>query len=252
MRGRLYWFILSLPLILSCSEAPEVPLIPTDRVVLAEFFTWQRCVYCPYAALTLDSLVKEFHDSVVVIAYHRRVAGDTLSPEYVEERRALYYESGGEPATVFDGGAVVRTSGPEYNYETFRNYLLGAKGVLPKAQLAISAEIDSTNGKITISAWGVDSTPQETLLLFVVVTEDSIRECLPGATDSVFNNVMRAILPLPGGKPVRLFRADTLTTEIEFQTQPFWNLDRLSAVAFIQEPGTRKVLQTRKCPIIRR
>lgn len=229
-----------------------MPLIPSNRVVLAEFFTWQRCVYCPYAARTLDSLVKEFKDSVVVIAYHRRVAGDTLSPEYVEEWRGLYYESGGEPAVVFDGGEVVRTPGPEYNYETFRNYILGAKGVLPKAQLAISAEIDSATGKITVSAWGVDSTPQDTLLLFVVITEDSIRECLPGATDSFFNNVMRAMLPSPRGKPVRILRADTLTTEIDFQPQPFWNFNRLSAVAFIQEPGTKKVLQTAKYPVIRR
>ncbi|MBM3315077.1 hypothetical protein FJY71_04445, partial [candidate division WOR-3 bacterium] len=54
-----------------CSDAPLVPLVPTNRVVLAELFTWQRCVYCPYAAHTLDSLVREFADSVVVIAYHR-------------------------------------------------------------------------------------------------------------------------------------------------------------------------------------
>ncbi|MEO0078427.1 MAG: hypothetical protein ABIK86_05455, partial [candidate division WOR-3 bacterium] len=62
-----------------CSSAPEVSIIPTNRVVLAELFTWQRCSYCPYAARTLDSLAREFADSVVVVAYHRRVAGDTLS-----------------------------------------------------------------------------------------------------------------------------------------------------------------------------
>ncbi|MEO0081063.1 MAG: hypothetical protein ABIL25_02075 [candidate division WOR-3 bacterium] len=94
---------------LCCSDAPELEIIPTNRVVLAELFTWQRCVYCPYAAHTLESLATEFKDSVVVITHHRRVAGDTLSPDYVETRRALYYDTGGEPATVFDGGPVVRT-----------------------------------------------------------------------------------------------------------------------------------------------
>jgi len=253
MQGRWRILIFCLPIFFSrCSEAPEVPLVPTNRIVLVEFFTWQRCVYCPYAAHALDSLVREFKDSVVVIAYHRRVAGDTLSPEYVEERRAVYYQSGGEPAAVFDGGEVVRTPGPEYNYETFRNYILGAKSLIPGAQLNVEAGLDTSAGRITIRAWGVDSTPAETLLLFAVITEDSIRECLPGATDSVFNDVLRALLPEPAGAKVRLFRAETLTVEIDFQPLQFWNLDRLNAVAFIQQPSSKRVLQTAQCPIIRR
>jgi thiol-disulfide isomerase/thioredoxin len=238
--------------LLFCSTAPEIPLIPSNRVVLVEFFTWQRCVYCPYAAHTLDSLVSEFADSVAVIAYHRRVAGDTLSPQYVEHRRALYYESGGEPAVVFDGGEVVRTPGPEYNYETYKNYILGARRIRPQAQLTATAYLNSTAGRITIHAWGVDSTPSETLQLFAVITEDHIREHLSGATDSVYNDVMRAILPESTGKPIRLSRAETLTVEIEFQAQPAWQLDNLNLIAFIQQPSTRKVLQTVKCPVNRR
>ncbi|MGQ9708453.1 MAG: hypothetical protein ACUVUR_06215 [bacterium] len=246
--SRCWLLLFFLPLFFSsCSEAPEVQLVLTNRVVLVEFFTWQRCVYCPYAARTLDLLINEFRDSVAVIAYHRRVAGDTLSPEYVEARRSLYYQSGGEPATVFDGGEVVRTPGPEYNYEIFRNYLSGARSVPPRAQLNIEARLGGDSGKIIIHAWGVDSTPAETLLLFASITEDSIRECLPGATDSVFNDVMRALLPDPGGKPVRLSSAETLKIEIEFHLQPFWNPKHLKAVAFIQQPTTRTVLQTTKC-----
>ncbi len=253
MRGRWQRMVCYLPLVfLFCSDAPEIPLVPTNRIVLAEFFTWQRCVYCPYAAHTLDSLVKEFKDSVVVIAYHRRVAGDTLSPSYVEERRILYYESGGEPATVFDGGEVVRTPGPEYNYETFRNYILGARAILPKAQLDVNATLESTAGRVVVQVWGVDSTPLETLLLFVVITEDSIRERLPGATDSVFNCVMRAILPEPDGRPLLLFRAETTKVEVNFQLPPYWQSRYLNVVAFIQQPSTRKVLQTVKSPINRR
>ncbi|MEO0004945.1 MAG: Omp28-related outer membrane protein [candidate division WOR-3 bacterium] len=253
MRGRWQLVIFCLPLLFSfCSEAPEVQFVPSNRIVLVEFFTWQRCVYCPYCARTLESLAQEFHDSIAIIAYHRRVAGDTLSPEYVEGRRARYYESGGEPAVVFDGGEVVRTPGPEYNYETFRNYILGAKSILPKARLDLEAYLDSGNLTITVQALGVDSTPRETLALFVVITEDSIRAVLPGATDSVFNNVMRAILPVPEGKPIFLFSGDSLTTEIEFPTPPYWKPEHLRAIAFVQEPGTKRVLQTAKCPIIRR
>lgn len=242
--GRRLIFFGSLPIILGCSDAPLVPLVPTNRVVLVELFTWQRCVYCPYAARTLDSLKKEFNDSVMVVAYHRRVAGDTLSPEYVEERRAFYYESGGEPATVFDGGPVVRTPGPEYNYETFKNFLLGAKSVLPGVEMALTVQSDSFRATIEAFVFVVDSTPQESLRLFLVITEDSLREVLPGATDSVFNDVMRAILPDVDGLPFKLTRGDTLRFEQTVSFAPYWKYKHLKVVSFVQQPATHQVLQT--------
>ncbi|MGQ9678509.1 MAG: hypothetical protein ACUVUD_04435 [bacterium] len=241
--GRLLIFFSSLPIILGCSDAPLIPLVPTNRVVLVELFTWQRCVYCPYAAHTLDSLKKEFSDSVVVVAYHRRVVGDTFSPTYVEERRAFYYESGGEPATVFDGGPVVRTPGPEYNYETFKNSILGAKSVLPGVEMALTVQSDSSRAMIEVFVLGVDSTPQESLRLFLVITEDSLSEALPGATDSVFNDVMRAMLPDVNGLPCKLRRGDTLRFEQTVVFAPYWESKHLKVVSFVQLPSTRRVLQ---------
>lgn len=239
-------------LVVACSDAPLVPLVPTNRIVLAEFFTWQRCVYCPYAAHTLDSLVREFQDSVVVIAYHRRVAGDTLSPAYVEVRRALYYETGGEPATVFDGGEVVRTPGPQHNYTIFRNYILGAKSTKPKIQLDLDAAIGTDTGRVIVRVWGVDSTPAETLRLFTVITEDSVPATLTGATDSVFNSVMRALLPDPSGRPVVLSRADTIEVIERFSLAGFWNRSRLAVVAFVQRVTTREVLQAARTLVVKR
>ncbi len=230
-----------------CSEAPELQIIPTNRVVLVEFFTFVRCVYCPYAAHALDSLAEEFADSLVVIAYHRRVAGDTLCPEYVETRRRLYYDSGGEPATVFDGGDVIRTSGPEHNYETFRNYILAARSVTPKAQLSLEATLATGTGTVRVRATGVDSTPVESLRLFIVVQEDSVRTCPSGATDSVFNGVMRQMLPDENGTRVSLLKGDTLVVEETFPIKEFWNRSMLGAVAFVQDMTTRKILQTAFC-----
>lgn len=241
--------ILSLVTLFGCSDAPEVPLVPTNRVVLVEFFTWQRCVYCPHAARALDSLVREFRDSVVVIAYHRRVAGDTLSPAYVEARRAFYYETGGEPATVFDGGGVVRTPGPEYNYETFRSYIRAARSAAPEVQLEMTVTLDSAEGTAVVLASGVDSTPTESLRLFIVITEDSLPATQSGAADTIFNSVMRAMLPDTNGRSIQLFRADTARIEERFALAGFWNRARLAAVAWVQEPGTKRVLQAVRCGI---
>lgn len=245
-RWKLIGFCLPV-LLLACSDAPEVPLVPTNRVVLAELFTWQRCVYCPYAARVLDSLVQEFSDSVAVIAWHRRVAGDTLSPEYAEDRRARYYESGGEPAVVFDGGEVVRTPGPEYNYETYRNYIRAARSRLPRAQLEIEASLNGDTGRILVRTWGVDSTPPDTLLLFVAITEDSVRATLSGATDSLFNDVLRLILPSIAGEPLRLFRTETLNYTCSFLLPGYLNPANLKAAAFIQHPSDHHILQAAKC-----
>ncbi len=247
MTSRLVIF-LSLTVVF-CSEAPKVSLVPTNRVVLGEFFTYQRCSYCPFAARALESLVTEFQDSVVIIAYHRRLHGDTLSPEYVEMRRAVYYESGGEPATVFDGGEVVRTSGPEYNYEIFRNYILKAKSVLPKAQIEVEGWIESGTGTAVVLISGVDSTPPDTLRLFLVVTEDSVRSLLPGATDSLYNNVMRAMIPDFSGWGFTLLPGDTVRFEEKFPIPNFWDKERLRIVAFVQERKTNRVLQTAKTNI---
>jgi thiol-disulfide isomerase/thioredoxin len=237
-----------LVLLAACSEAPVMQFNPSNRIVLAEFFTFSRCTYCPYAARALDSVATESGDSLVVIAMHRRVAGDTLSPACVEVRSTLYNEAaGGEPATAFDGGPVIRTPGPDYNYETFRNQFLGAKNVRPGAQLEIVGKAGSPACSILVRATGVDSTPTGNLRLFVIIYEDSVRSRMPGNADTIFNHVMRSMLPDENGTAVTLVPADTIRIVERFTLRPFWNPAQLGAVAFVQDMATRKVLQTARC-----
>jgi len=226
-----------------CSEAPVLEIKPTNRVVLAEFFTWMRCAYCPYAARALDSVAADFPDSLVVIAYHRRTAGDTLSPDYSETRRLLYYSDGGEPATTFDGGEVVWTPGPEYNYPTFHGKTVAARNAVPGAQLGVTATAGDSDGTVTVRATGVSATPADTLRLFVVLVEDSVHAYLPGAYDSLFRHVVRQMLPGVDGEPVNLTVGDTIVKEYGFRVQPFWSRPMLGVVAFVQDMRTRKVLQ---------
>jgi hypothetical protein len=233
----------ALAVLAGCSEAPVLEIRPTNRVVLAEYFTWMRCGYCPYASRALDSVAADFQDSLVVIAYHRRVAGDTLSPEYVENRKTFYYSTNGEPATVFDGGEVVWTPGPEYNYSTFHGKTVVARNSPPGAQLSMAAALSDSAGTITISATGVSSTPTEGLKLFVVVVEDSVRSYLPGAYDTTFRHVMRQMLPGVDGEPVHLAVGDTVVKEYGLRFQSFWNRSMMGAVAFVQNSETHEVLQ---------
>jgi thiol-disulfide isomerase/thioredoxin len=217
---------------------------PTNRVVLAEFFTWMRCGYCPYAARALDSVAADFPDSMAVIAYHRRVAGDTLSPAYSETRMSVYYSSGGEPATTFDGGNVIRTSGPEYNYPTFHAMTLAARNAVPEAQLGVNVALGDSSGTASVWATGVSATPTDTLRLFVALVEDSVHAYLSGAPESVFRHVMRQMLPGVDGEPLSLAVGDTFVKEYDFQVPPSWNRSMLGVVAFVQDIETHEVLQT--------
>jgi thiol-disulfide isomerase/thioredoxin len=230
-------------LVAGCSEAPVLEIRPTNRVVLAEFFTWMRCDYCPYAARALDSVADDFKDSLVIVAYHRRVAGDTLSPEYAESRRLHYYSTDGEPATVFDGGEVVWTPGPEYNYPTFHARTVAARNISPGAQLGVSAAVGDSDGTVAVWATGVSGTPADSLTLYIVLVEDSVRAYLPGASDTMFRHVMRQMLPGVDGEPVSLAVGDTVVKEYEFRFRTFWSRPMLGVVAFVQNSETHEVLQ---------
>lgn len=221
-----------------------MPQVPTDRMVLAEFFTFSRCGYCPYAARALDSVANASAESLIVIAWHRRVAGDTLSPAWVEERSALYDEAqGGEPATAFDGGALVRTSDPSHDYAAFHDAYTSAKSHYPLVRLAVSGTVSTAVCSVAAQVVGVDSTPGETLHLFIVLCEDSVLSRLPWNAETLFNHVVRGMVPDENGTAMVLTRNDTFGFARTAALAPFWNSAQLQIVAFVQELNTHRVLQ---------
>jgi thiol-disulfide isomerase/thioredoxin len=231
-------------LFLSCSEAPEVEPIPAERIVLAELFTWARCAYCPYAARALDSLAKEYRDSLAIIAYHRRYAGDTLSPEYVERRKVFYYDVSAEPAVLFDGTGPVWTQDPSQNYETYKNYIIGRRSRKSPLRMHLEASVQADSGILKTAVVVIDSIAATDLRLLFVIYEDSVHFSLVGATDSVFNNVMRLMIPDENGIACTLALDDSITKEVRFTLSQNWNRTKLGVVSFIQSFATKEVLQS--------
>jgi thiol-disulfide isomerase/thioredoxin len=238
-------FVLFLPvLFLFCSEAPEIVPTWTERIVLAELFTWARCPYCPQAAQALDSLAKEYRDSIAIIAYHRRLGGDTLSPDLVEARRAFYYDAGGEPAVLFDGTGPVWTTDPNQNYETYKNYIIGRRSHKSPLRLHLESSVRADTGIIKTSLVAIDSILVTDLRLCTVLYEDSVRFWLPGASDSIFNQVMRLMIPNENGITCTLAFEDSITKEVRFTLDQSWNQSRLGIVSFIQSFANKEVLQS--------
>jgi hypothetical protein len=90
---------------------------------------------------------------------------------------------------------------------------------------------------------GVDSTPAETLRLFSVVVEDRVRATLVGATDTLFDRVMRAMLPSYEGRPIVVGPRDSVTVTEHFPVPSHWQPDELGLVVFVQQPSNGRVLQ---------
>lgn len=228
-------------LLLSCSEAPKVEITPYNRVVLCEFFTHIRCTYCPYAAKVLDSLEKEFNDSIAIIAYHRRRLGDTLSPNYVEDRANFYYQDNIEPTTFFDGEGPVRTEDPTLNYQVFKGMIERKRGIKPKVQLYLQDSLFTNTLKLKATLIRVDTIKFDSLRLFFILTEDSVRCYLPGGSDSIFNKVARFIWPDANGIPISL-NQDTIKREYILSWREIWDKERIQIVAFIQDKLSKEVL----------
>lgn len=235
--------LLTITLIVSCSEAPEVVEEPTERVVLAEFFTFARCTYCPWAEHALDSLSHEYGDSLAVIAYHRRITGDTLSPEYVSTREALYGITT-SPSTVFDGiSGVVQTEDPSQNYPIFKGWIIQRRNVSSSLKLSMEIDVVSSSVNLTLHIVSIDSVEDGDYRLFLVLYEDDVYFAQAGAPESTFHYVVRKMVPDEQGIPIDLFYPDSLVKEIDFNLQSDWNQDKCGIVAFIQDIDTKEVVQ---------
>ena len=219
-------------LFLFCSEAPKVNF-EGERIVLAELFTFARCVYCPYAYYALDSLKKEFGDSLIIIAYHRNLLGDTLSPSSVEKRREFYYESGGEPAVFFNGVGPIRTESPEDNYLTYKNEILKARS----KKLKILPGIEKVSDSLKISLFAIDTFLNRDNRLLSLILEDSVYFKQAGAKESIYNSVFRGFLYDEQGIKLNLNYLDSL---IVFLKMPKLN-EKQYLVFFVQDFNTKEI-----------
>lgn len=175
----------------SCSRVPQSSL-PVSKPIIPvfEIFVYARCPNCPLVEEILDSLKKNYGDSIVVLEYHIRVLGDTLSPVSISERQELYGIGNQAPITIIHGEERI-LGNQSVTYTLFDSYYTTIRrGREDSLFLNISIkDLLSDSLLVTISA--------DTLLnlseskVFLCVTEDSVYFAQPGAPDSLFNNVVR-------------------------------------------------------------
>jgi len=209
-----------------CSVAPIVPPQPTNRIVLAEFFTQDGWSYCALAEQALNSLTLFYGDTLAIVAYNRN-----FTPSEIDTTRRQYYENPLDPSLVLDGTDKLFIEDTNY-YSTYDQHITIAKSATPYFNLGLNARASTNSGTIQLHIVTADTIPEDSIVAFVVICEDSIDGMLKN-----FNYVCKYLYYFPAN----LTYPDSLDTTIVFSNtiQP----SKMRAVAFIQNIDTKKILQ---------
>jgi hypothetical protein len=226
-------------LCLNCTKKNETGPDPQSgykRNVIAEMFTYHDCPNCPVAEKALDSLFAIHGDSLIIIEYHVRILGDTLSPcsAFVSQREALY-NIGGYPTVEFDGiEENVGASGDLFSI--FTNIM--ESRYADRSDLKFLLLQASFNNATSIS-YDIQLLSQADVTgkLFIVLLEDSVIH-----DGSVYDFVARQVFPGESGMDFSVLQDDTFSTSgsIPLMWHP---TGTVWVVAFIQNISSKTIHQ---------
>ena len=217
----------------------ELPAVESERVVLLEEFTGQKCVNCPEAHKTVEQLIGQYPDNLVAVSLHG--GGDALSYSETQysyglrtEESQAYCDAAG--AYALPAGVVDRNSGaktPDQWAALIRQEL--AKPAYMDLSLSASVGAD---GEIDVK---VDVEPHKNYSAHVQVwiVEDGIiaRQLTPEGTDHkyVHNHVFRAAVNGADGEAAKLAVREPWSREYTIKMKEKWNAANLSVVAFVYD-----------------
>lgn len=230
----------------ACSNVDEddryVYVKPAEvaKCVLIEDFTGQRCVNCPYATETIDSIIAQYgHDNIVAVGIHsgpfaKNPAGTSTYPLYTETGD-YYYDLFGvssQPSGMIDRHGVVNN----YNLWPTLVYTYIQESATIILEATAEYDEDSRTAVITIEAEGVEPT---TGYLQVWVTEDSIigTQYMPDGSinkEYVHNHVFRATVNDRDGDAFSITTDEIVTATYTYALEDEdWVAENMHVVAFV-------------------
>ena len=219
--------------------------IPRDKVVV-EIGTGTWCQYCPGAAMGADDLVANGHD-VAIIENHN---GDDYTTAASNARNS-YYNITGYPTANFDGGSAY--VGGSNSTSMYPQYLTRYN---QKIAIPSSFSIDIQGSSSGLIDFNVDVTIEKVdaiysgsdIRLHCVVTESEIPKYWQGQDH--LNFVNRMMLPNYTGTPLDFSGSNIIQQSYTFTLDPSWVGENCELVIFLQENGTKTVLNTSKHELI--
>ncbi|NQU31663.1 MAG: Omp28-related outer membrane protein [Bacteroidetes bacterium] len=214
--------------------------IPRENV-LVEIGTGTWCQYCPGAAMGADDLVANGHD-VVIIENHN---GDSYT-NTASNARNSYYNITGYPTTVFDGGSAY--VGGSNTTSLYPQYLqrYNQKINIPTS---FSIDIEGTSAgfidfNVDVTIEMVDPYAGSDIRLHCAITESDIEQNWQGM--SHLNFVQRMMVPDHNGIPLDFSAGNVIVQNLSFGIETDWLPENCEFVIFLQEHGTKEVLNATK------
>jgi hypothetical protein len=188
-----------------------------------------------------DDLLANGHD-VAVINYH---SGDVYDNTYGLARLS-YYNLNGTPTAWFGGvSSVVGGNHTNSMYSTYLPKYNQRKAI----QSSFTIDIEGANSglidyELEITIEKVAPTSANNIKLHVAVTEYGIMQSWQG--QSILNSVERLMAPNHLGTNLDFSGGDVIVETINFTMDEDWVNDNCEVVVFLQDNGTKEVLQGTK------
>ena len=247
----------------------------TNRMVLAEVFTGAGCPPCVSVDLGFDGALERYaRKDVAVLMYHLHIpAPDPLTNKWTDERGSKWYRITGVPNFAVDGELDNRGGGGRENTKVSYDRIVAkidkALEVAPDAELKLEASLDGNTVRVKATPANVKA-DKNPLKLQIALVEELIS--YSGENGVRFHPMVVRNLAASekGGFAVErespaaaeyTFDLEKISADmkaylddyeingrhgkITFSRKPVqMNTGNLSVVAFLQEEGSRKVLQS--------
>lgn len=219
----------------------------TQRIVLLEEATNASCPPCASNNPVLQSFYENHFGGVISVRYHAWWPG--VDPMYDANRddnktRIQFYGINGVPAYAMDGH-YYSDSFPFNGDEMTRQMYEHLTEPSP-VKIRVTADFDDAAVHVHVDIIALQDVAADNLKLRVAIIERRIDFGGPagGNGESVFNDVMRKMLPNGAGTSVdAMTPGDSLAFDFTGQVQDDWIWEDLGVVAWLQSDNSKKVLQ---------
>ncbi len=195
----------------------------------------------------VSTVVSDHSANLVAILYHPRFP-NPADPFYrhsptPNDDRVDYYSVFGTPKLLFDGLVPV---GYPYNYDNIVSQYETRLPVASPVSLAITGSYspDRADAQVHVTASAETALPAGDYRLHIVLTESGIPFDGSGFHD-IHDHTMRAMYPDAAGTPVvfGVDNPDQASASAILTLDPLYILENCSIVCFLQENGSREILQ---------
>ena len=234
----------------------DVEVTQSEKVVLIQEFSGQRCLNCPTGAEKIHSILEANPGKAVAVAMYPFAMDDLTAPYGKEIVRCdlatEYYNHYGRPNTLpratFDGGAT------NDNIDTWSAAVMNAFKVTPPASIYLNGTYDKGTRKLTMDT-RVDFTQaySQDCSLILLVTESGIvgPQLMPDGKRNnkyTFNHVLRASFNGTWGQSIGSgFSAqESVSNTISGTIDEAWEAENCSVVAILIRTSDKAVLQAQE------